>query len=89
GGRTLAGAGGEIGDDELVHRQREGEERAGQNPWEDAGSVTRRKVVTSPAPRSMLASTIEKSKLRSRVRTTAQTNAMLNTTWLMMIECRP
>jgi hypothetical protein len=53
------------------------------------GKVTRQNVVQGFAPRSRDASISDQSKPARRARTTAQTNAMLKTTWANMIECRP
>ncbi len=46
-----------------------------------AGSVTRRNVVTAPAPRSRDASSSDRSMPASRARTTATTKAVPNAAW--------
>ena len=58
-------------------------------PGAMTGSVTRRNVVNSPAPRSIEASMIERSKCLKRVRTTAHTNEIMKAEWLRITECDP
>ncbi len=53
------------------------------------GKVTRRNVVSAPAPRSAETSRSDQSKFLSRALTTAQTKAILKTTCARMIEWRP
>ena len=53
------------------------------------GMTIRLSVTRIGAPRSVDASTIDQSKLLRRARTTEQTKARLNTTWLTMMVCRP
>ena len=89
-GRGAPGAGGEEGDDELVDREREGEQRAGDDGRQDhRQGHAAEGGAAAEAPRSVEASTIEQSKIFSRARTTRQTKARSKTTWARMIVCRP
>ena len=58
-------------------------------PGRIAGSVIRKNVGISRTPRSSEASSIDRSKPRSRVRTMAAANAMPHTEWASTIEGTP
>ena len=75
GQRGGAGAGDEEGDDEVVERQREGEQRAGRAmPGASSGRVTRRKARDSSAPRISAASSRERVHAGEPRGTTTTTN---------------
>ena len=61
---------------------------AARMPGKISGRVTLRKVVNSSAPRSIAASSRERSKPAIRARTVTTTKVMLNMTWAMMIVVR-
>ena len=74
-----AGAGGERRDDDLVERQREGQQRAGQQRRRGSPGTSRsRNVWNTPAPRSIDASSSEPPVRRSRASTLLKTTTMQN-----------
>ena len=79
----------EVGDDEVVDREGEGERAAATTPGASRGSVIVRKRVSGPAPRSAAASSSAGSKPISRERTTTTTKLIENITWAIRSVVKP